>query len=166
VPDTKPGSMSGHRKAVIGMLAAGIAAAAVSLSATMLPPAASAKAGPRIPASAVARLAAIARTVASQNGDAKPTSTLAVTTTQAKALRAAAPGTTIPIGANKPVYLIFMKGSFTANVPTPPGTGRPTGTYLSIMLNPATFQLLELGLSHRAPPVSLRTFGPVSTLAK
>jgi hypothetical protein len=155
-----------HRRVATGVTAVCVAAAALSVTLTALSPAAGATAGSAIPASAIARLTSAAEAVARQNGDADPASTAAVSTTHARALREATPGDTVPQGAGQTVYLIVMKGKFTANFPMPAGARKPTGTYLSITLNPATFQLMDLGLSYRAPSVSLSRFGPVSILHK
>jgi hypothetical protein len=84
-----------------------------------LSPAAGATAGSAIPASAITRLTSTALAVARQNGDAGPLSAAAVTTTHAKAPREATPGDTVPQGGGQTVYLVVMKGRFTANFPVP-----------------------------------------------
>jgi hypothetical protein len=159
-----PRVVSRHRRTATGAAVACIAAAALSVTLTALSPAAGATAGSAIPAAAITRLTSTALAVARQNGDAGPLSAAAVTTTHTRALQEATPGDTVPQGGDQTVYLVVMKGRFTASFPMPAGTRKPTGTYLSITLNPATFQLMDLGLSYRAPSVSLGSFGPVSIL--
>lgn len=151
------------RRRVLAGMAAVLAVGTLSLAAPTQRSSATAVPSSRIPMSAIARLTAVALRLASLDGDARPTSVTAVVTSHGRALRAATPGDTLP-GAAQLVYLVVMKGNFTLNVPTPPGDPEPTGTYLSITLDPATFQLMDLGLSHNAPPISLRSFGRVSTL--
>jgi hypothetical protein len=160
-----PSVISRHRGIATGVAAACVAAAALSVSLTSASPA-GATAGSVVPASAITQLTSTALAVARQNGDAGPVSAEAVTTTHAKALREATPGDTVPPAGAQTVYLVVMKGRFTANFPVPAGTRKPTGTYLSITLNPTTFQLMDLGLSDHAPPLSLGSFGPVSMLTK
>ena len=48
--------------------------------------------------------------------------------------------------------------------PAPPGARLPTGTYLDFTVDPATFEVLDLGLSRHAPVIPLRTFGRVTRL--
>jgi hypothetical protein len=100
-------------------------------------------------------------------GDARPTSIRAVFTTQAKALRTATPGDLIPHSSRRPVYLVVMTGKFTdTHAPVPPGAHPPTGRYLAVTINPATFAVMDLGLGNHKPPVPLRSYGPVSNLIK
>jgi hypothetical protein len=160
-----PRVISRHRGIATGVAAACIAAAALAVPLTAASPA-GATAGSAVPASAIARLTSTALAVARRNGDAGAVSAEAVTTTRAKALREATPGDTVPQGGGQTVYLVVMKGRFTASFPMPAGTRKPAGTYLSITLSPATFQLMDLGLSSHAPSVSLGSFGPVSMLKK
>src|ERR1700680_448474 len=123
---------SRHRRLLLGVSAAGIAAALLS---TPLAPssAASRTASPAIPAAAAQRLSGIVERVAKIDGDAKPAWIEAVTTTRNKALRIATPGDTIPGSAGQRVFLVVMKGNFTLNdVPTPPKAHAPTGHYLAL----------------------------------
>lgn len=135
-----PRVVSRHRRTATGAAVACIAAAALSVTLTAVSPAAGATAGSAIPAAAITRLTSTALAVARQNSDAGPLSASAVTTTHARALQEATPGDTVPQGGGQTVYLVVMKGTFTASFPMPAGTRKPTGTYLSITLNPATFQ--------------------------
>jgi hypothetical protein len=140
------------RVPVIGAVVGGIA---VLVS---VPLASSVAAKPR-------QLDTIALRVAKLSGDAKPASIEAVMTTRAEALRVATPGDTVPGSAGQTVYLAVMKGNFTLNyASTPPHAHAPTGHYLAITFNAATFQGMDLGLSNKASPIPLRSLGTVSTL--
>lgn len=145
--------------------AAGIVVAAVS-ALTALPSGASATAGSVIPASAIPALSTHMLRLAQHSGDAHPASIRAVVTTRSKALRAATPGDTIPGSARQPAYLVLMTGKFKVSAPVPRGARLPTGRYLAVTVNPATFQVMDLGLSNHAPPIPLRSYGPVSKLTK
>src|ERR1700689_244978 len=131
--------LSRHRRMAMAIAAAGVSGVALLATVTTLSSTASATAGAAIPA---------------------------VATTHARALRIATPGDKVPQAGAQTVYLVVMKGKFTANFPMPPGVSKPTGTYLSITLNPATFQVMDLGLAHRSPALPLSSLGPVSMLKK
>lgn len=157
---------SRHRRLLLTVSAAGIAGALVStpLAASS---AASKTESSAIPAAAAQRLSGVAERMAKMDGDAKPAWIEAVTTTRDKALRIATPGDTIPGSAGQTVYLVVIKGNFTLNdVPTPPKAHAPTGHYLALTFDPATFQAMDLGLTNQPPPAPLRSLGPVSTLAQ
>jgi hypothetical protein len=65
------------------------------------------------------------------------------------------------------VYLAVMKGNLTLNdVPTPAHSPLPTGHYLAIIFDRGTLQPMDMGLSEQAPPGSLQSLGPVSTLTQ
>jgi hypothetical protein len=105
--------------------------------------------------------------LARHSGDANPASIWAVSTTRAKALRAATPGDMVPGSASQPAYLVVITGKFKlVDAPVPPGARLPTGRYLAVTVNPATFQVMDLGLSNHNPSVPLRSYGPVSNLMK
>jgi hypothetical protein len=165
VPDRAPRWWSRHRRAVRYLSAAAVVAAAVSVPLATLSSATSVTAGSAIPAAAAHQLSTIMLRKAAMSGDATPASIMAVTTTRAKALEAATPGDTLPGSAGQTVYLAVMKGNFTLNdASVPPGAHAPTGHYLAITFDAATFQTMDVGLSDQAPPVSLRSLGPVSSL--
>ena len=46
------------------------------------------------------------------------------------------------------------------------GARPPTGRYLAVTVNPSTFQVMDLGISNQAPPVALKSYGPVLNLTK
>lgn len=150
---------------LLGVTVAAGAALAVLL--TVPRSAGSAAARSAIPSSAISRLTATALKIARFNGDKAPTSIEAVETTRARALRTATPGDTVPQGAQRQVYLVVMTGKFTAYGASPPaGAALPTGSYLSVTLDPRTFRGMDFGLSDHAPPVSLASLGPVTMLTK
>jgi hypothetical protein len=125
----------------------------------------SAASGARVPDSAIARLTAIARRAAAVNGDSHPEWITAVATTRAKALTSATPGDFVPGSARVRVFLITMRGHFTAiDGSGPPGAKAPAGRYVSLVINARTFQGLDFGISPRPPPVPPGSLGPVTYL--
>ena len=151
----------------MGISAAGIAAALVTTSLASSSSAATRTASPAIPAVAAQRLGTMMETVAKMSGDARPAWMAAVMTTRDKALQIATPGDRIPDSADRTVYLVIMKGNFTLDdASVPPKAHAPTGHYLAITFDPATFQVMDLGLRNHAPPASFRTLGPVTMLAQ
>lgn len=153
-----------QRRATLYASAAGIAVVAVTSVLTATLNAASATPRAAIPSSAISALKTNMLRLARQSGDAQPTSINAVATTRAQALRAATPGDTVPGSVSQRVYLVVMTGEFKVDAPTPPGASLPTGRYLAVTVSRSTFQVMDLGLSNHAPPVPLRTYGPVSNL--
>jgi hypothetical protein len=122
-------------------------------------------AGAPVPAQAVARLTAIAHRAAAINGDRDPAWITAVATTRAKALTSATPGDFVPGAARVEVFLITMRGHFTAGDATvPSGAKAPTGRYLSLVIDAKTFQGLDFGISPGPPPVPPASLGPVTYL--
>jgi hypothetical protein len=88
------------------------------------------------------------RSAAAINGDRVPAWITAVVTTRAKALTSATPGDSIPGSADIQVFLITMRGNFTvSNVSRPPGAKALAGQYLSLVIDAATFQDLDFGIS-------------------
>ena len=62
-----------------------------------------------------------------------------------------------------PVFLVTMQGNFVATAASrPPGAAAPVGSYLSIVVDARTFQVLDSGLSPSPPPVSPASLGPVT----
>jgi hypothetical protein len=122
-------------------------------------------AGPPVPAPAIGRLTAMARRAAAVNGDPAPVWITAVLTTRAKALTSATPGDYVPGSARTKVFLITMRGRFTAReVSVPPGGTAPSGRYLSLVIDATTFRSLDFGISRKPPPVPPARFGPVTCL--
>jgi hypothetical protein len=122
--------------------------------------------GAPVPVSAIARLTVLANRAAGANGDASPQWITAVLTTHAKALTSATPGDFVPGADGVRVYLVTMRGRFTAyGSSPPPGAALPTGAYLSLVVDAATFQVLDFGLSPAPPPVPPASLGPVTYLS-
>ena len=120
----------------------------------------------RVPASVLGRLTAMAHRAATINGDPAPAWITAVLTTRAKALTSATPGDHVPGSAHVKVYLITMRGHFTAGeASVPPGAKAPAGRYLSLVIDAKTFQGLDFGIGPKPPPVSPASLGPVTYLA-
>jgi hypothetical protein len=121
--------------------------------------------GARVPDWVIPRLTAIARRAAAVNGDSHPEWITAVVTTRAKALTSATPGDYVPGSARVRVFLITMRGHFTAiSAPGPPGAKAPAGRYVSLVINAQTFQGLDFGISPGPPPVQPDSLGPVTYL--
>lgn len=152
-------------RTVLGLVLAMALAIALSAMITLWHSPAGGSAVSAMPRSTVSRLTSFALRLARSSGDPRPDSVLVVRTTHARALRVATPGDTVAGNGRKQVYLVVMRGDFTANFASPPsGASLPTGTYLDFTIDPATFKVLDLGLSRRAPVIPLRTFGPVTRL--
>ena len=122
-------------------------------------------AGASIPASVIGRLTAIARHAATASSDPAPEWITAVKTTHAKALTVATPGDTVPGSGSTAVFLITMRGHFTAtNVSWPYGAKAPKGRYLSLVLDARTFRELDFGLGPKPPSAALASLGHVTYL--
>jgi hypothetical protein len=73
----------------------------------------------------------------------------------------------IPGSDRQHAFLVVMNGNFTlARVPRPKRAKAPSGHYLWITLDAATFRRLDLGLRNQAPSVPLQSIGPVSDLTQ
>jgi hypothetical protein len=122
--------------------------------------------GAPVPTSAIGRLTAIAHRAATINGDPAPAWITAVMTTRAKALTSATPGDYVPGSAHVKVFLITMRGHFTAREASgPPGARAPAGRYLSLVVDAKTFRGLDFGIGPKPPPVPPASLGPVTYLA-
>lgn len=118
----------------------------------------------KLPSGAGQRLTTIAERADQANGGKPVLWASVVRTTRSKALTSATPGDFVP-GGSVAVYLITMRGTFTAyDAPGPSGARAPTGHYLSLVVNATTFQDMDFGLSPTPPPVSPASLGPVSYL--
>ena len=154
MPATRPPARAAAAVICLVAMVAGLAAGGTARAAG----------GPRVPASAVARLTELARRAAKVNGDPTPAWATAVLTTHAKALTSATPGDFTP-GAHIPVYLVTVRGHFVAyQASIPPGGKAPSGRYLSLVINARTFFGMDFGISPKAPPVSPASLGPVTYL--
>ncbi len=125
-----------------------------------------AAAGTQVPAQAIGRLTAMAHRAATINGDSAQAWITAVVTTHAKALTSATPGDYSPGSADIKVFLITMRGHFTArDAPGPRGAKAPTGRYLSLVIEARTIRGLDFGIGPKPPPVSPASLGPVTYLS-
>jgi len=148
--------------AVAGALLA-IALSVVTLSAGSS--GASVTPGAAIPAAAVPAMRTNMLELSRYMGDAHPTSVDAVLANRARALLAVSPDDKVPGSAGQTVYLIVLVGHFTDdNASVPSGAKIPTGRYLAVTINPATWAVEDLSLSNRAPTVSLGSYGPMDAL--
>lgn len=118
-----------------------------------------------LPPGVTQRLTVIAERLDQANGGKPVLWASVVRTTRSKALTSATPGDFVSSGGSVAVYLITMRGSFTAyDASVPAGARLPTGQYLSLVVNARTFGSMDFGLSHIPPPVSPASLGPVSYL--
>jgi hypothetical protein len=101
-----------------------------------------------MPAATQGQLAGIAGQLARSNGDQHPQWVYVVTMSYDRARDFAVAGDQAPVSGNPPVYLIMMKGHFTA------------GTYLSAIYDTRNFHSYQVGVTSTEPlPV-----GPVTYL--
>jgi len=120
----------------------------------------------RVPSAARARLATIAREMAKANGDPHVEAVQAVATTHAQALRFATPGDRTSTPGSEPVYLILLRGSFTAYDASPPsGAPLPTGSFLCVVVDQKTFWVTDWGLSRHPPQIALSSHGSVARIS-
>src|SRR5262249_36488822 len=116
------GSNSGQSCATIGGVEQGSDQDAVAMPVPGLP----------VPASVIPRLTAMAAMAARANGGDSPDWVSVVVSTHEQALTSATPGDFVPGNELAIVYLMTMKGHFTARKQAPLGGQHPTGTYLSM----------------------------------
>lgn len=151
-------------RAALGLVAAMAVAIALSAIITLSRSPASGTASAAMPSATLSRLTSTALRIARGSGDPRPVSVMVVRTTHARALRVATPGDTVAGDLRQQVYLVVMRGHFTYHGPQPPGSHPPVEPYLSVTIDPATFRVLDLGLSKHAPVIPLSAFGPVTRL--
>jgi hypothetical protein len=56
-----------------------------------------------------------------------------------------------PSEANTPAYFVLVHGNFTADGPGPPGAAPPTGSILTLTIDPKTNQSTDSGVEDRMP---------------
>jgi hypothetical protein len=111
---------------------------------------------PKLPES---RLLAIAEAAATNGGDAHPTLIQHAAGRRYEANLVAGGGEVFEWSW---CYLIAIRGHFTfANAPVPPGAKAPSGSVLTLVLDAATGEGLDFGVSNRYP--DLARLGPVTT---
>jgi hypothetical protein len=126
-----------------------------------------------IPADVVPRLTEVAARLAAGHADPQPTSAVAVATTRNKALEAIAwygPETIPGEPGAVPVYAVVMTGRFESYrvKPRPPSRDRQpplVGSHLTLVVEAATLEVRDLGISDRGPAEPLSRLGPVTQLS-
>jgi hypothetical protein len=158
-PARRAAALSGIAAVLAGLMLAACAGPQRPSSSTAPVP------GQPVPTSAIPRLTAMAERAVKGNGGRAAEWASAVVTTEEKALTSATPGDFVPGGEHTIVYLVTMKGHFTAYAASiPAGAHVPTGTYMSLVLDAKAFQGLDSGLSSKPPPVVPASLGPVTYL--
>jgi hypothetical protein len=95
----------------------------------------------------------ISRDFAAGNGDPEPDDVTAIATTHNAAVHAAMEGD--DVGDDEAVDLIVMTGDFSASgAKHPPGAETPTGTVLSLVIDPRSGEIWDYGLDDRRPDLS------------
>jgi hypothetical protein len=88
--------------------------------------------------------------VASLNGDPRPASAIVVPTTRRIAEEVSAGDDGEP---NTPAYFLVLQGKFRAmDVPVPAGAAAPTGTILTLTIDPGSNTSSDFGLGHGRLP--------------
>ena len=114
-----------------------------------------------MPAATQVHLTEIAGQMARSNGDRHPRWVYVATMSYDRAMDFAGGGDQAPVPGNPPVYLIVMKGDFTAYAASvPSGASAPRGTYLSAIIDARNFQGYEGGVTDTEPLPA----GPVTYL--
>ena len=104
--------------------------------------------------------------MAKANGDPHVEAVQAVATTHAQALRVATPGDRASTPGSEPVYLILLRGSFTAyDTRRPSGAPFPTGSFLCVVVDQKTFWVTDWGLSRHPPQIALSSLGSVARIS-
>ena len=137
--------------AVLAALIFGIAAAAGAFDRGSYAHAGQGEAPPRPDATEVAAIRQIVLRAAAEMGDDAPADAVLVPTTRRLAelvdVDTAEPDT--------PVYFVLAHGRFTASdASVPPGGNAPTGTILTLTIDPATNQSLDTGLVAAMPDLN------------
>jgi hypothetical protein len=120
----------------------------------------SAATDPGIPAAALTSLTALAKSSAASDGDPGVTLANAVVTTRQDAVHVMSGDA---VNTNDPVYLLQIKGHFTAyNASVPSGAALPTGMYLTLVVNVSDGQVDDWGVGNHSS--DLASLGSVVTL--
>lgn len=112
------------------------------------------------PAAALTSLTALAKSSAAADGDPSVTSANAVLTTRQDAVRVMSGDA---VNTNDPVYLLQIKGHFTAvDASVPSGAALPKGSYLVLVVNVSNGLVDDWGVGNHVADLS--SLGPVVTL--
>jgi hypothetical protein len=113
-----------------------------------------------MPAATQVHLTEIAGQMARTNGDQHPRWVYVATMSYDRAMDFAGAGDQAPVPGNPPVYLIVMKGDFTAYAASvPAGASAPRGTYLSAIYDARNFRGYQVGVTNTEPlPVGAVTY--------
>lgn len=99
------------------------------------------------------KLATLALEAANGAGDAHPTDALVVPTTR-RIAEAVSAGSGVGY-ASTPAYFVVVHGKFkNCGVPLPPGAQCPTGTTITLTVDPRTNRSTDYGIESRTPDVS------------
>jgi hypothetical protein len=117
-----------------------------------------------MPAAVQEHLTEISEQMARSNGDQHPQWVYVATMSYDRAMDFAGGGDQAPVPGDPPVYLIVMKGDFTAYAASvPAGASAPRGTYLSAIVDARNFQGYDSGVTDTEPlPVGPVTYLPMS----
>lgn len=121
---------------------------------------------PKVLSAAVrSRLTRIAEALSAMNCEPSPRAVFAVATTRGAALTVATPGDLLGSGNGDPVYLLTMEGNFTdIGASRPPGAAAPKGHFLGLVIDRATYQVLDYGISEKLPRVLPASLGATTPL--
>lgn len=103
-----------------------------------------------------AQNAALARRLASGMGDRHPEEIATVDSTRGDALKVISPEEQVVGGVapNAAVRVFAIHGRFIERGPRPPHTGPPTGTWLTVSVDLATGNVLDLSLTDERPDLT------------
>ncbi len=113
--------------------------------------------GPPSPA-LLASIKTLAFHIAAISGEPSPTNAVIVPSTRIAANEVA---NGAELTDDSPVYVVSMQGHFTA-LDAPYGQKPPTGTVLTLTINPTTMEVLDVTISQTVP--DLGKLGPVQSL--
>ena len=103
-------------------------------------------------AAGLATLRSVAIEAASKTGDSTPTSGRVYASSRAVAVQVLDPGAEAGVGSDQPVYVFVLRGEFVAtNVPYPPAAKPPSGNSLTLVWDPSTQTVTDLGVDNNEP---------------
>jgi len=101
----------------------------------------------------------VALSVAAHNGDPHPTSGRLWAASRSRATRLL-DGTRAD--TDQPSYVMVLHGDFVTDAPRPEGTPAPTGTVMTMVLDPSTGEVMDFGV--RNSTLDLTALGPGADL--